>query len=171
MARTDLNVRLSRRRSRLFDFVPCRSLTRLPPTLVKCGVRGWSWGLRSGTNMSGVALLRGRRVLVVEDEAMLSLMLGDLLASVGGVVVGPAGSTTQALDLIEQEVVDCAILDIKLADGNSVPVAEALAARGIPFVVATGYEGIPPGYNGARVLRKVYLSDEVVEAIADILRP
>jgi hypothetical protein len=55
----------------------------------------------------------------------------------------------------------------------SVPVAEALAARGIPFLVATGYrpEMIPPGYNGAPVLRKVYLSDEVIEAIADILRP
>lgn len=120
---------------------------------------------------SGV--LRGRRILIVEDEAMVSMMLANLVTEAGAVVIGPTGTTTKALALIEQEVIHCAVLDVKLMDGMSVPVAEALAARGIPFVVATGYrpEAIPPGYNGAPVLRKVYLSDEVIEAIADILRP
>ena len=88
-------------------------------------------------------------------------------------VIGPAGTTVAALALIEQEDVHCAILDVKLLDGMSVPVAEALAARGIPFLVATGYrrEVIPPGYNGAPVLHKIFLPDEVIDAIADILRP
>jgi CheY-like chemotaxis protein len=121
--------------------------------------------------MSCGALLRGRRVLVVEDEALVSLMLEDVLESAGAVVIGPAGTAAEALALLEQEPVDCAVLDIQLIDGTSLPVAEALAARGIRFVIATGYESIPPGYNGAPVLRKVYLSDEVIEAIADILRP
>ena len=121
--------------------------------------------------MSGGALLTGRRVLVVEDEAMVSMMLENLLTDAGCIVIGPTGTTKAALALIEQETIHCAILDVKLMDGVSVPVAEALAARGIPFVVATAYDVIPPGYNGARVLRKLFKPDEVIEAIADILRP
>ena len=121
--------------------------------------------------MSGGALLRGRRVLVVEHEAMVSMIFEDLLTSAGAVVIGPAGSAVEALAFIEQEAVHYAILDVKLADGMSGPVAEALAARGIPFVVATGYDTIPSEYNGARVLRKLFMPHEVIEAIADILRP
>jgi DNA-binding response OmpR family regulator len=83
--------------------------------------------------------------------------------------IGPAGTTQSALKLIEQEPIDCAILDVKLIDGTSVPVAEALAARGIRFVVATG-ERIDPRYSGARVLHNVFNADELIEAIADILR-
>jgi DNA-binding response OmpR family regulator len=120
---------------------------------------------------SGV--LNGRRILVVEDEAMVSMMLADLLTSAGAVVIGPAGTTTGALALVEQEVIHCAVLDIKLTDGMSVPVAEALAARGIPFVIATGYRGeaIPRGYDGAPVLRKIFTSEQLIDAIVDILRP
>jgi len=117
---------------------------------------------------SGV--LTGRRVLVVEDEAIVSLMLADLLIEAGCVVIGPVGSTVEALALIEQETIHCAILDVKLTDGVSVPIAEALAARGIRFVVATGYEAIPPGYNGVPVLRKLFMPDEVVDVLGDILR-
>jgi DNA-binding response OmpR family regulator len=120
--------------------------------------------------MSGGASLRGRRVLVVEGEAMVSLMLEDLLTEAGCVVIGPAATTVEALALIEHEDVHCAVLDVKLRDGMSVPVAEALAARGIRFVVATGYDAIPPGYDGAPILRKLFMPDEVIEAIADILR-
>src|SRR6185295_3746198 len=107
---------------------------------------------------SGV--LRGRRILIVEDEVLVSVMLANLITEAGAVVIGPTGTTTKALALIEQEVIHCAVLDVKLMDGMSVPVAEALAARGIPFVVATGYrpEAIPSVYNGAPVLRKVYMS-------------
>jgi CheY-like chemotaxis protein len=120
---------------------------------------------------SGTGLLNGCRVLVVEDEAIDSLMIEDLLSSAGAIVIGPTGSTVEAVALVEQETIHCAILDVKLSDGMSVPVAEALAARGIPFVVATGYDAIPAAYNGAPVLRKLFTADEVVEAIADILRP
>ena len=123
--------------------------------------------------MSGGALLRGRRVLVVEDEALVSIMLADLLAKSGCVVIGPAATAQSALNLIEQESIDCAVLDIKLVDGTSLPVAEALAARGIRFVLATGYtpEAIDRAYNGAPVLQKVFTPDEFIETIADILRP
>ena len=82
------------------------------------------------------------------------MMLSDLLTDAGCVVVGPAETAQSALRLIEQEPIDCAILDVKLMDGTSLPVAEALASRGIRFALATGYvrEGIE------------------IEVIADILR-
>jgi len=132
---------------------------------------GGRFGTLGGAGHWGV--LRGRRILIVEDEVLVSVMLANLVTDAGAVVIGPTGTTTKALALNEQEVTHCAVLDVKLMDGMSVPVAESLAARGIPFVVATGYrpEAIAPGYNGAPVLRKVYMSDEVIEAIADTLRP
>jgi DNA-binding response OmpR family regulator len=121
----------------------------------------------------GSGVLSGRRILIVEDEAIVSLMLEDLLTESGCIVIGPVGTTQSALRLIEQEPIDCAVLDIKLIDGTSLPVAEALAARGIRFVIATGYtrEAIDPAYNGAPVLSKTFLPDELIDAIADILRP
>jgi DNA-binding response OmpR family regulator len=85
---------------------------------------------------SGNGLLSGRSVLVVEDEALVSLMIADALESAGAVVVGPAGTVKAALDLLGEEAVDCAVLDVKLEGGVSVPVAEALAALGIPQPVA-----------------------------------
>jgi DNA-binding NtrC family response regulator len=109
----------------------------------------------------GSAVLRGRRVLVVEDEVLVSMMLDNLLTSAGAVVIDPVGTTTKALALIEQDVIHCAVLDVKLMDGMSVPVAEALAARGIPFVVATGYrpEMIPLGTMALRFfVRSTYLT-------------
>jgi DNA-binding response OmpR family regulator len=117
--------------------------------------------------------LKGRRILVAEDEAVIALMIGDLLTESGFVVVGPAVSTKEALAIVEQQPVDCAVLDIKLVDGASLPVAKALAARSIPFVIATGYDRsfIPPGYNGAPVLGKAFLPYELITAVANILRP
>jgi DNA-binding response OmpR family regulator len=122
---------------------------------------------------NGSGLLSGRRILVVEDEVLVSMMLSDLLTDAGCVVVGPAATAQSALRLIEKEPIDCAILDVKLVDGTSLPVAEALASRGTRFVLATGYagEGIDPAYNGAPFLQKVFDRDELIEVIADILRP
>lgn len=97
-------------------------------------------------------------------------MIEALLIESGFVLVGPAGSMKEALAFLEQEAVDCAVLDIKLVDGPSLPVAEALAARRIPFVVTTGYDAqaIDPAYNGAPILRKVFMPHELIEAIAGL---
>jgi DNA-binding response OmpR family regulator len=126
-----------------------------------------------GPGMQANASSRGSRVLVAEDEAVVALMIEELLTESGFVVIGPVASTMAGLALVEQEVIDCAVLDIKLTDGISLPVAEALAARGIPFVITTGYEreSIHPGYNGAPVLTKVFLPHELLDAIAEALRP
>jgi DNA-binding response OmpR family regulator len=88
-------------------------------------------------------MLQGRRVLVVEDEALICMMLEDGLLEAGAEVVGPACSVKEALELIDQVAADgglsAAVLDINL-DGETVfPVADRLAALGVPFIFATGY--------------------------------
>jgi CheY-like chemotaxis protein len=117
--------------------------------------------------------LRGRRILVVEDEAVVSLMIIDLLAEAGCEVIGPAATTESALALIEQEGIDCAILDVKLLDGQVFPVADTLTARGVPFVFATGYAADTLGarYTGVPRIEKVYDRDELLDAVAVILDP
>jgi DNA-binding response OmpR family regulator len=111
------------------------------------------------------------RVLVAEDEAAIALMIEDVLTESGFVVVGPAVSTNAALTLVEREVINCAVLDVKLIDGPSLHVADALAARRIPFVVATGYsrESIPPAYKGAPILTKLFMPHELIDALTGLL--
>ena len=81
--------------------------------------------------------LRGSRILIVEDEALIAWTLADALEEVGAEPLGPASTAAAALDLIGRETPDAAILDGDLADGRSTPVALALAARGVPFVFHT----------------------------------
>ncbi len=81
--------------------------------------------------------LRGSRILIVEDEALIAWTLADALEDAGAQALGPVASTAAALDLIGRETPDAAILDGDLADGRSTPVALALAARGVPFVFHT----------------------------------
>ena len=76
----------------------------------------------------------GRRVLVVEDEFLVSLVTTDLLESVGCEVVGPAAQLTTAVQLAQSESLDAAVLDIDIAGETVWPVASALQQRGVPFV-------------------------------------
>ena len=94
--------------------------------------------------------LRGRRVLVVEDEYLIAEDLCEELRSCGAEVMGPADCVVAALALLQAEPPpDMALLDIGLPDEKVYPVADALRARGIPFVFLTGYEAplIPEGYS------------------------
>ncbi|WP_323768737.1 response regulator [Marinovum sp.] len=79
-------------------------------------------------------------VLIVDDEFLLAYDLTEEVEAAGYGVVGPAHSVASALDLIEAERTDCAILDVNLGKETSYPIAEELAARGIPFTFITGYE-------------------------------
>ena len=99
-----------------------------------------------------------RRILVVEDEALVAMLVEDALEEAGFGVIGPVRSVSQALEVLESEVPDAAVLDLNLAGENSVAVADALVARGIPFVVATGYgaAGLPATHRNALVLPKPY---------------
>lgn len=118
----------------------------------------------------GPSNLSGARVLIVEDAVLLALELDGGLRDAGAQVIGPAYDLPEALSLLDQPI-DAAVLDANL-DGLSVsPVAEALAARGVPFVFATGYGDVGgPGGFDAPVIRKPYDVSQVVSALAELLR-
>jgi CheY-like chemotaxis protein len=79
------------------------------------------------------AKLKGLRVLVVEDEALVAFQLEDMLAELGCAVIGPASRVGQALDLLGRERVDAAVLDVNVAGELVYPVADALTAQGPPL--------------------------------------
>lgn len=83
--------------------------------------------------------LAGRRILVVEDEMLIALMIEEILQDLGCVVVGPVGKLDAALELARDEVLDAAVLDVTIRGGYVYPVAEQLLARDVPFVLASGY--------------------------------
>ena len=113
--------------------------------------------------------LTGRRILVVEDEALVAMLVEDALLDAGAAVLGPAATVAEALALLDREPTppDAAVLDLNLAGETSTPVADVLAARGIPFVVATGYgaSGLPSGHAHVPVLAKPYDPDELTAAL------
>ena len=100
----------------------------------------------------------GRRVLVVEDEVMVSWLLEDMLVELSYQIVGPAARVDQALALVEAEQIDLAVLDVNLNGEKSYPVADALTARGVPFAFSTGYnkQGLPVCYRELPMLQKPY---------------
>jgi len=122
-------------------------------------------------SVGGPTDLGGARVLIVEDAVLLALELEMGLSEAGATVVGPAYELEEALALLNQPL-DAAVLDANLNGRSVTPVAEALAARGIPFVFATGYgeTGGAPGGFDAPVIRKPYDVTQVAAAVADLLR-
>jgi DNA-binding response OmpR family regulator len=100
--------------------------------------------------------LLGKRVLVVDDEALLALEIAEYLTDAGFEVVGPASSVAKALNLVKDPGCDIVILDVNLGSEHSEPVALELRARGIPFVVVSGNsrDHIPPGFLGAPAISK-----------------
>lgn len=120
-----------------------------------------------------MSLLKGRRILVVEDEALVAMLVEDALLDAGATVLGPAATVAEALALLEREAPpDAAVLDLNLAGETSTPVADALAARGLPFVIATGYgaSGLPPGHADVPVLAKPYDPDELTRVLGRLCR-
>ena len=105
-----------------------------------------------------------RRILVVEDEMLLAMMLEDMILDLGHEVVGPALNLADALALARDEPLDCAILDLNLGRGVlSTPVAELLRKRNIPFVLSTGYGADPQleGIGHAHLLGKPFASEDL----------
>jgi DNA-binding response OmpR family regulator len=113
------------------------------------------------------------RILIVEDEMTIALLLEDMIEEMGHEVAGLAMRLPQALDLADRMAFDLAILDVNLDGHMSYPVAEVLAARGIPFLFATGYGsvGIDPAYRTAIIIKKPYSLADLQAAIENCLRP
>jgi CheY-like chemotaxis protein len=117
--------------------------------------------------------LSGRRILVVEDEMLNLAMLEDILTEAGCESVAAAATIDQAIALIDERVFDAAMLDIILKGKHAYAVADALAARGVPFVFVTGNSArdIEGSYRDRPLLRKPFKEEKLVEALAGILPP
>ena len=112
--------------------------------------------------------LAGAKVLVLEDETLVSMMVEDMLLDLGCEVVGPFAKLDQALAFVEAgEPFDAALLDVNLGGVRSFPMAEALAGKEIPFVFTTGYDesGLPDAWRGRPTLRKPFMMGEMAEAL------
>jgi len=120
--------------------------------------------------MSGqaAAALRGRRVLIVEDESLLALLLEEMLAEIGCEVVGSADTVAAATEMVEQLRPELTILDVKLGEERSYAVAELLTSRNLPFVFTTGYgdDEVGNNWHGHRILLKPFAQDQLTEALA-----
>ncbi|MEP9360457.1 response regulator [Sphingomonas sp. KR3-1] len=111
---------------------------------------------------------QSQKILIVEDEPLIAMMLEDFLDALDRGVAGTADSVATALEVIEAGGVDAAIMDVNLRGGEtSWPIADALTARGIPFVLATGGAGdmIAEAYRNRPVLSKPFTMDSVEKAL------
>ncbi|OYU71364.1 MAG: hypothetical protein CFE28_16005 [Alphaproteobacteria bacterium PA2] len=115
--------------------------------------------------------LKGRRVLIVEDAVLLALELETGLSDAGAHVIGPAYELEEALALLDQEI-DAAVLDANLNGESVMPVAQALAERGVPFIFATGYGDTGAALAGfnAPIVRKPYDVGQVAQAVTDLMQ-
>jgi len=114
-------------------------------------------------------MFEGRRVLVVEDEMMIAMLVEDMLADVGCEVVGPAHNLDTALEMARGGgKIDAAILDVNLGGQPVFPVADALYERGVPTIFSTGYgeSGLRDADKGSPVLQKPFRAAELVAALA-----
>jgi len=115
--------------------------------------------------------LSGKRILVVEDEALIAAMVEDMLVELGAVVVGPAATIERGLALATDEEFDAALLDVNIRAARIDPVAEVLRSRGIPVVFATGYgQSAFAQSPGAPVLEKPYTQEKLATALNEALR-
>lgn len=116
--------------------------------------------------------LTGRRVLLVEDEALVSLLLQDSLEEFGCELVGEASHFDDALEKARSMSFDVAILDVNLDGRQTIPIAETLAARGSAFVFATGYGSpqLPDSVKSAPVLQKPFQQKDLERALLAALR-
>jgi CheY-like chemotaxis protein len=108
-----------------------------------------------------------RRILIVEDEMMIAMMIEDFLQELGWDVVGSAGGTERAIALARATDIDAAILDVNLNGRDTFAVADILRERQIPFVFATGYgaDGVTDRFRGVPTLTKPFQRDELERAL------
>lgn len=119
------------------------------------------------------AALKGKRILVIEDEPLVSMDIETILSESGFAVAGPAANIAHARRMIETETFDGALVDANL-DGQPVDeLASALVSRGIPFVFLTGYgrESLPNAFRHASMIEKPYTREQLISAMGKALNP
>ncbi|MDP4004652.1 response regulator [Methylobacterium sp. NEAU K] len=117
-------------------------------------------------------VLNGVRVLVVEDEAAISMLLEDMLLDFGCAVVGPAARLATALEMASHETFEVAILDVNVAGEPIYPVAEAIVARDLPLVFSTGYggAGIREPFRDRPVVQKPFSQADLKRTLIGAIR-
>src|SRR5215213_1176389 len=129
--------------------------------------------MASGEQRSDAFLpLLGARVLLAEDDALVALYLMTTLQTAGCVVVGPVSAVAEALTIIDSEPPDAAVLDLRFAAGDTAPVAAALLAGGVPFVILTDDAGLElePALAGAPRLLKPVQPEALLDLVHDLLQ-
>jgi CheY-like chemotaxis protein len=116
-------------------------------------------------------LLSGRHILVVEDEMIILLLIEEMLTDCGCESVTAAATVKQALVLVAAQSFDVAMLDVNLNGERSYAIADALAARGVPFFFSTGYSehGLREGYRDQLVLNKPFQCEKLFEMLMRLL--
>jgi CheY-like chemotaxis protein len=115
---------------------------------------------------------RKHRILVVEDEAMISMLLEDMVLDCGGEIVGPVARFDDALELARRAEFGVAVLDLNLNGTLSYPIAEVIRQRGIPVIFATGYgaDGLLDRFRDCPTLQKPFSQQDFAEAVAAACR-
>ena len=113
----------------------------------------------------------GRRILIVEDNGLIALEIETMVRDSGAEVAGPVGSVREALSLVGNGKLDCAILDVNLGGEDVFPVADALSQAGIPFLFLTGHSDskVPPRYHGCAILQKPFLPSRLLKALSSMV--
>jgi DNA-binding response OmpR family regulator len=111
-------------------------------------------------------MLENIRVLIVEDDPIIGLDLSETIAAAGAVVVGPAHDVRSALALLESGPVDAAVLDHVIVGGDSRPIADFLARRGVAFLFHTSHRGdLPIRYPLVTIIDKPSRPGELVRSL------
>ncbi|HEY1940662.1 MAG TPA: response regulator [Roseiarcus sp.] len=111
------------------------------------------------------------RILVVEDEGMIAMLIEDMLIQLGHEVVAVASNARQALEVARTASFDFALVDLNLDGQPSYPIADMLASRGAPFAFATGYglQGVDRRYADVPRLTKPFLSSDLDQLLSQVV--
>jgi CheY-like chemotaxis protein len=133
-------------------------------------------GFRTARYVAGIRLMSKSsaatpRVLVVEDEYLIRMLLEDMLADLGYEIAGAVGTIAEASDIAANANFDLAVLDVNLDGQEIYPVADILAKRGLPFVFVSGYgeSSLPDPYRGRPCLQKPFQAEALKTTLAKLL--
>ncbi|MEC9367615.1 MAG: response regulator [Pseudomonadota bacterium] len=124
------------------------------------------------TNASPSSSGRKLRALVVEDEALVAMMMSEMLEDLGHEVAASASTMEEAIEVARSGAFDFAILDLNLAGKEAYPIADELKKRRIPFAFATGYgsQDLRRQYRGGATLQKPFEIGDLDVVIAALVR-
>ena len=113
----------------------------------------------------------GRRVLIVEDEAVIAGLIETILGEAGYSIVGPVATLERALATIERERLDAALLDVRINGHDAFAVADVLMARRIPFIFVSGFtrKHMPPGYRHCAYIAKTFTPDAILGRLDEVV--